>query len=272
MWQFVTSGHGTCCSARHCSSSSSSPSVFWVGSFLFLWHARGSTDVHLDLSTNLTQRSLDQGWSLSFESSKWAANILLCHPALVVNGPCIVCSSEGYKRSALLQSLSIQSLNCTHTFILADLFVISLNIQGIPAEFPIFPWRPSNYWINDGGWVGKCIDVYFFMCRLLMIYLPDDVIDPPHFYITHSEAHHTLLHYTELTERLRRKASYQWPASTNTAPRPPGRLSAICCTGTSGRARISCCTSYSRTTAIVKNARVTSVTSGGIVELTIILM
>ena len=177
--------------------------------------------------------------------------------------------------SALLQSLSIQSLNCTWTFSLADLFIILLNMQGIPAEFPIFPWHPSNCWINDGGWVGKYIDAYFFMCWLLMIYLPDDVIDPPHFYITHAEAQHALLHYTELTEHLRHcKASYPSSTSTNVTPRPLYRLSTICCTGTSGHARISHCTSYFHITAIVKNVRATSisVTSGGIVELTIILM
>ena len=60
----------------------------------------------------------------------------------------------GYKRSVPI------NMNNARTFILTDLFILSLYMQDIPDEFLLSPRRPSNYWINNGGWVGKHTDIY----------------------------------------------------------------------------------------------------------------
>jgi hypothetical protein len=46
-------------------------------------------------------------------------------------------------------------------FHLTDLFILSLNMEDIPDRLPISPQCPSNYWINNSGWISKHTDAYF---------------------------------------------------------------------------------------------------------------
>jgi len=72
-------------------------------------------------------------------------------------------------------------------------------VPGTPNVGPISPHRLSNGWIQNGGWCGKILALFFlYMCT--QYWLTDGSINPPHFYITHEEAQHALQHHTGLTK------------------------------------------------------------------------
>ena len=68
----------------------------------------------------------------------------------------------------------------------------------IPDHIPISPRRPSNFWINNGGWIGEHANAH--SRYVVIIFFSDGAIDPPHFYITGDEARRALFHYTGMTE------------------------------------------------------------------------